>query len=233
MTLLLPSESLSSSRLSPRPWRELSPLVSPLSPGTLASYTETTIGHSSLSPPLTPAPLSPTQSVPSSAQVTKSPHSSSISRVGLTMSMQRSSAPTSVAKGSTTTWLLGSSPLCPTTLAVYFSRAHPVSFPLSVGTPQDSPVSPLLFVIYVSPLHIPVPKGLVLSYVDDFSVTISSPSYRSNSRALQHIFGCLRAIVHTRCIDFSVSKTELIHWRTPVQTDPSTASWPPPVALDG
>jgi len=105
--------------------------------------------------------------------------------------------------------------------------------PASVGTAQGSPVSPLLFVIYVSPLHIALPKGLVLSYVDDFSITTSSPSYRSNSRTLQSDFGRLRAVTHARRIDFSVSKTQLIHWRTPLQRDPLSADRPPPLALDG
>jgi len=94
--------------------------------------------------------------------------------------------------------------------------------PVWVGTPHGSPVSPLLYVIYVSPLHIPVPTGLVLSYVDDFSLTTSSLSYRSNSRALQHIFGHLRVVAEARQVDFSVLKTELIHWRTPMERDPPT-----------
>jgi len=149
------------------------------------------------------------------------------------MSTPRSSAPISDAKGSTTTWLPGSGLSCPITPAVCFSRVHPVFFPVSVGPPQGSPVSPLLFVIYVSPLHIPVPKGLVLSYVDDLSVTTSSRSYRSSSRTLQGVLGRLRAIAHPRRVDFSVPKTELIHWRTPVQRDPPSTSWPPPVAHDG
>ena len=53
--------------------------------------------------------------------------------------------------------------------------------PVAVGTAQGSPVSPLLFVIYVAPLHIPLDWGLVLSYIDDFSLSVSS---RSNSRTL-------------------------------------------------
>ena len=114
-----------------------------------------------------------------------------------------------------------------------FQGSPRVFSPLSVSTPQGSPVSPLLFVIYVAPLHVSIERGLVLSYVDDFSLTISSPSYRSNSRTLQSAFGPIRAIGHTRKVDFSILKIELIHWCTPMQRDPPTTPRPPTVALDG
>ena len=114
-----------------------------------------------------------------------------------------------------------------------FQGSPRIFSPMSVGTPQGSPVSSLLFVIYVAPLHIPLDRGLVLSYVDDFSLTVSSPSYRSNSRSLQAALGRIRAIAHSRKVDFSVPKTELIHWRTPLKRDPPGTPRPPPVALDG
>ena len=107
-----------------------------------------------------------------------------------------------------------------------FQGSPGIFSPVSVGTPQGSPVSPLLFVIYVAPLHIPLDRGLVLSYVDDFSLTVSSPSYCSNSRSLQAAFGRKRAIAHSRKVDFSVPKTELIHWRTPSQRNPPGAPAP-------
>ena len=91
----------------------------------------------------------------------------------------------------------------------------------------------MLFVIYVAPLHIPLDRGLVLSYVDDFSLNVSSPSYRTNSKSLQASFGRIWALPHSRKVDFSVPKRELIHWRTPRQRDPPGTLRPPPVALDG
>ena len=45
--------------------------------------------------------------------------------------------------------------------------------------------------------------------------------------------GGIRGIAHSRKVDFSVPKTELIHWHTPSQQDPAGASRPPLVALDG
>ena len=119
------------------------------------------------------------------------------------------------------------------TCRLLFQGSPRIFSPVSVGTPQGSPVSPLLFVIYVAPLHIPLDRGLVLSYVDDFSLNVSSPSYRTNSRALQAVFGRIRAIAQSRKVDFSVPKTELIHWRAPRQQDPPGTHRPPPVALDG
>src|SRR5207237_5976205 len=101
-----------------------------------------------------------------------------------------------------------------------FQGAPLVFFPVSVGTPQGSPVSPLLFVIYVSCLHISIPRGVIFSYVDDFSVTVASGSYRSNVRRLQCIFSLLSREASRMGVSFSVPKTELIHWRTQKDRDP-------------
>jgi len=61
------------------------------------------------------------------------------------------------------------------TCTLVFQGSPNMSSPVSVGTPQGSPISPLLFLLYVAPLHMSVPRGLMVSYVDDFSITVASP----------------------------------------------------------
>ena len=101
---------------------------------------------------------------------------------------------------------------------------------VSGGTPQGSPISPLLGLLDVASLHMSIPKGLMISYVDDFSITVASPSYRGNIRHLQRLFTTNATRGRDIGMSFSVPKTEIIHWRTPSQrTPPSTA----PIELEG
>jgi len=101
--------------------------------------------------------------------------------------------------------------------------------PVAVGTPQGSPVSPLFFVIYVSRLHLAIPKGLTLSYVDDFGLTVSSTSYRRNIQSLQRRHAMLKARGARLGVGFAIPKTELIHWRTSKDRDTVSRA---PIHLD-
>ena len=65
-----------------------------------------------------------------------------------------------------------------------FRGAPGISAPVSVGTPHGSPLSPLLFHLYIAPLHLHIATGVMVSYVDDFSLTVASQSHRSNIRRL-------------------------------------------------
>src|SRR3978361_1697824 len=80
-------------------------------------------------------------------------------------------------------WIL--SFLSDRSISLIFPGSPSAFISVQTGAPQGSPLSPILFVIYVSDLHFTCPKSLILSYVDDFGLTISSPSYRTNVRILQ------------------------------------------------
>jgi len=91
-----------------------------------------------------------------------------------------------------------------------FQGSPPLFAPVSVRVPQGSPICSLLFIIYVSSLHLEIFRSLLICYVDDFAVTVASPSYRTNVRLLQKSFSTLKRKASPMNISFSVPKTELI-----------------------
>ena len=62
---------------------------------------------------------------------------------------------------------------------------------VQVGTLQGSLISPLLFVIYLTSLHIDLPRGLSLSYVDDVALSAAYISYREPVRRSEPLIGVL------------------------------------------
>jgi len=116
------------------------------------------------------------------------------------------------------------------TCTLVFQGSPNLSSPVSVGTPQGSPISPLLFLLYDTPLDMSIPRGLMVSYVDDFSITVASSSYRGNIRRLQNLFTAITRKGGDIGVLFSVPKTGLIHWRTPSQRPPRSTA---PIALEG
>jgi len=111
------------------------------------------------------------------------------------------------------------------TCTLVFQGSPNISSPVSLGTPQGSQISALLFLLYVAPLHISVPFGRMVSYVDDFSITVASPSYRVNIGRLQGLFSPIAAQGGDIGVSFSVPKTELIpSWTPSKRTPPSNAA---------
>jgi len=70
----------------------------------------------------------------------------------------------------------------------------------------------------------------MVSYIDDFSITVASPSYRGNIRCIRKLFSTISAKGQDIGLSFSVPKTELVHWRTPSQRSPPSTA---PIMLEG
>ena len=86
------------------------------------------------------------------------------------------------------------------------------------GLPQGSPISPILFLIYVR--NIVADRAFQLSYIDDFSISVSSTSAAKNCRALETIVQGLFQKAEAHEAQFDPGKTELIHFspsRTPIE----------------
>lgn len=79
------------------------------------------------------------------------------------------------------------------------------------GIPQGSPISPILFLIYIRDLF----KSRAikyLSYIDDISLSYTSTSLRKNIKLLEDEVHKLFNLAKDNAIEFDLSKTELIHW---------------------
>ena len=85
---------------------------------------------------------------------------------------------------------------------------------VAIGIPQDSPVSPILFLIYTRFLYSERSNTSerMLSYVDDIDLTVTSNSIEENCQLLQRLAADLITEQDQNCIKFDVDKIELIHF---------------------
>ncbi|KAH7559026.1 hypothetical protein BM1_03963 [Bipolaris maydis] len=86
---------------------------------------------------------------------------------------------------------------------------------ISTGTPQGSPASPILFLIYSKPLFNAIQTNANIyssSYIDDLQISISSTSVRKNIKLLEKEIQNLFRLAEESAIQFDSSKTKLVNW---------------------
>ncbi len=84
---------------------------------------------------------------------------------------------------------------------------------IETGIPQGSPISPILFLIYIRDLLPSLASSVrVLSYIDDIALPTSSTSLKKNVHILEREVAKLQELATENAIEFDVAKTELIYF---------------------
>src|SRR6201747_699630 len=83
--------------------------------------------------------------------------------------------------------------------------------PINTGIPQGSPISPILFLIYIRDLF-KANTIKFLSYIDDISLIASFKSFKQNIKILERETKVLFELDTKYTIKFDIDKTELIYF---------------------
>src|SRR6266700_6532207 len=84
---------------------------------------------------------------------------------------------------------------------------------IETGIPQGSLISPILFILYLHNIcRLETEGAYTLSYVDDFTITVTSNSAKTNCKKLKGIALKLMSKAKETAISFNINKTELIHF---------------------
>src|SRR5690606_28046883 len=88
--------------------------------------------------------------------------------------------------------------------------------PVQTGIPQGSPISPILFLVYLQPLftfpdkrH---PDVFFPSYIDDVAIVVTGSNEEANSKRLSTIAKEAIRWSESNALSFDGPKTELIHF---------------------
>jgi hypothetical protein len=96
-------------------------------------------------------------------------------------------------------------------LRLAFNNSIKVFRSILTGIPQGSPISPILFLIYIRDLFKLV-NIKFRSYLDNISLTTASKSLKKNIKTLEREVKNIVDLGKKNTISFNIDKTELIHF---------------------
>jgi len=86
---------------------------------------------------------------------------------------------------------------------------------LKAGVPQGSPLSPILFLLYIASLYEALERHgnlTVIGFADDTNLLAASQDIEANCRRLESAFRVCERWAKTRGMEFAPQKSELIHF---------------------
>ena len=96
---------------------------------------------------------------------------------------------------------------------------------IDTGIPQGSPISPILFLIYIQNLFTSNTVKF-LSYIDNISLTATSSSLKRNVKILEREVAKLYELAAQNAIQFDLTKTELLHFTRSKEAKVATLTLP-------
>ena len=97
---------------------------------------------------------------------------------------------------------------------------------VETGVPQGSPISPILFLIYIRDLFQNLEDVYPLSYIDDIALATTSTSFGKNAKILQREVTKLTRTGNSQAIQFDLAKTELLHFSKSAESKMATITLP-------
>ncbi len=94
-----------------------------------------------------------------------------------------------------------------------FNNRTSIKTDIQIGIPQNSPISPILFLIYIRNLFQDL-ESRGMNYIDDINLIASSKSIEENCKILKEVIIRIFEKRADNLIQFDPKKTELIHFHS-------------------
>jgi exonuclease III len=99
--------------------------------------------------------------------------------------------------------------------SLFFDDETSPPYNIAAGVPQGSPLSPILFILFITPLYrklATIRNAIIVGFADDTNIVAVAKTTEENCRTLQAAWDICSGWATERGMEFEASKTELMHF---------------------